>query len=82
MAGKLPGYCFFAEPDDALKCPICLEVAVLPWQHGTCGRLFCKECLEKYGKDKPCPNCRAKKPSYFEDTKSELRTCTNKVTGS
>ena len=76
MASKLApsfGYeCnFVSEPDDALKCLICLAVARDPWQHGKCGRLFCEKCLNEYGKDKPCPNCRTEEPVYFEDNKSE-----------
>ena len=41
------------EPDDELKCVICLEVAREPFQHEECGKLLCKECLEEYGRDKP-----------------------------
>ena len=63
-------YQFVSEPDDALKCLICLEVAEEPWQHGKCGRLFCKKCLDKHGKNKPCPNCRREGPQYLEDGKS------------
>ena len=42
-----------------------------PWQHGECGRLFCEDCLNEYGKKKPCPNCRMEPPSYFKDNRSE-----------
>ena len=69
MASK---YSFINEPDDALKCLICLEVAEEPWQHSKCGRLFCKVCLDDYGKYKPCPTCRTPHPQYFEDSKSKL----------
>ena len=62
-------YNFIAEPDGALQCVICLDVAEDPWQHSKCGRLLCKECLEKYGRDKPCPNCRMEQPLYFEDNR-------------
>ena len=61
---------FIAEPDSALQCVICLDVAEDPRQHEKCGRLFCKECLEEYGRYKPCPNCRRERPQYFEDNKS------------
>ena len=64
-------YMFTSEPDDALKCLICLSVAKDPWQHGKCGRLFCKNCIDKNGKSKPCPNCRMEQPQYFEDTRSK-----------
>ena len=62
---------FVSEPDDALICPICLEVADDPRQHQRCGRLFCRKCLDKYGRYRPCPCCRTVKPLYFADTKSK-----------
>ena len=65
---------FVSEPDDALKCLICLEVARDPWQHGECGRLFCQNCLNKLkrgNKEKPCPNCRMEQPKYLKDVKSK-----------
>ena len=61
---------FISEPDGALQCVICLEIAVDPWQHNKCGRLLCGGCLEKYGRHKPCPNCRMRHPQYFDDNKS------------
>ena len=64
-------YKFITEPDDDLKCLICLSVAKDPWQHGKCGILLCKECIDKNGKRKPCPNCRMEQPLYFEDTRSK-----------
>ena len=66
-------YNFVSEPDDALKCLICLEVAEEPRQHEKCGRLFCKKCLDSHGKVKPCPNCRAKQPRYFIDVRGMSR---------
>ena len=62
---------FVSEPDDSLKCLICLAVARDPWQHGKCGRLFCRSCLFRLPRDEPCPNCRIKKPKYMEDNKSK-----------
>ena len=62
---------FVTEPDEGLKCLICLSVARDPWQHGKCGRLFCQKCIEKHGRNKPCPLCREDQPLYFEDNKSE-----------
>ena len=64
-------YQFLSQPDDALKCLICLEVAEEPWQHGKCGRLFCEKCLNKLGRKKPCPHCRQKQPQYLEDGRSK-----------
>ena len=66
------GYQYVGEPGRGLECVICLEVAEDPWQHGQCGRLLCKECLDKLGKDTPCPNCREENPQFFQDNKSEL----------
>ena len=65
---------FLTEPDDDLKCLICLGVSRDPLQHEECGRLFCKECLEKYGKHMPCPNCRKEKSHYYVDNRSKLST--------
>ena len=61
---------YISEPDEDLKCVICLEVARDPMQHEECGKLFCKECLEKYSKDKPCPNCKTGS-RYYRDNKSK-----------
>lgn len=66
-----PSYEFLTEPGDALKCIICLKMACDPWQHNKCGRLLCEECLVKNGREKPCPNCKATQPQYFEDNKSQ-----------
>ena len=41
-----------------------------PFQHEECGKLLCKECLEEYGRDKPCPHCRTGS-QYYKDNKSE-----------
>ena len=65
-------YNFVSEPDDDLKCLICLGIARDPLQHEECGKLFCKVCLEKYGKNKPCPNCRAKQSHYYADKRSRF----------
>ena len=69
-AGRVYQYNFLAEPNNSLVCGICLEVAEEPRQHEKCGRLFCKKCLEKHGRQKPCPNCRREHPQYFEDNRS------------
>ncbi len=71
-SGNSYKYKFLSEPDDALKCLICLEVAEEPWQHVDCGRLFCKDCLDMYGKGNPCPNCRMERSQYFPDNRGEL----------
>ena len=66
-----PQYKFVVEPDESLKCLICLEVANDPLQHEGCGKLFCKECLEKHGRDQPCPNCRGG-AHFYVDNRSEF----------
>ena len=71
MASKSGYECNFVSEPDALKCLICLAVARDPWQHEECGRLFCEKCLNKHGKDNPCPNCRMEQPLYLEDTRSK-----------
>lgn len=65
-------YEFTAEPDDDLKCLICLQTAQNPLQHELCGKLFCKECLEKYGRSKPCPNCREEHSYFYKDSRSKF----------
>ena len=62
---------FVVEPSQGLICPLCGTVARDPHQHGKCGKLFCKECLDRYGRDKPCKNCNSPHPEYFEDNRSE-----------
>ena len=64
-------YNFVTEPDDSLRCLICLEVATNPAQHGNCGRLFCSGCIKK-NENRPCPYCRAENPQYFKDTRSKI----------
>ena len=73
---NITDYKFITEPDDDLKCLICLSLARNPLQHEECGKLFCKECLEKFGKDKPCPNCKDMKSSYYVDKKSKFTSNT------
>ena len=57
MKEKIP-YIFLEEPDNELKCVICLDIARDPHQHEECGKLVCRECLERYGRNKPCAHCR------------------------
>ena len=55
-------YSFVSEPDENLKCCICLEVARYPKQEEEGGKLFCNDCLEEYElKTKgslSCPHCK------------------------
>ncbi len=64
-------YKFISEPEDDLKCSICLKVGGYPWQHDECGKLFCRKCIEQYGEDNPCHSCKKVKPRYFEDKRSK-----------
>ena len=68
---SLDDYQYVTEPNDALKCLICLEVAQNPRQHEGCGKLFCNKCIKKYGKQKPCPNCKKTGGQFYKDYKSE-----------
>ena len=65
-------YNFVGELDEELKCIICLEVATDPLQHEECGKLFCTDCLESYGKEKPCANCRTGGTHFYRDNRSKL----------
>ena len=71
MASKCFQYKFLSEPRDSLRCCICLEVASEPRQEEICGKLFCRECIEKNGGG-PCPTCRAVQPKFFNDKRSEI----------
>ena len=76
MAVSRSEFEFLTPPDADLECRICHQVAREPWQHGKCGRLFCKECLDSRGESLPCPECNntSEEPwpvVYFEDTRSE-----------
>ncbi len=70
LYGRFMMYNFITEPEEDLKCSICLKVATDPWQHEECGKLFCRKCIDQYGMDKPCPSCN-KKPQYFEYKRSK-----------
>ena len=74
MAAKLGSqYWFVVEPDAELKCAICQCVPVDSFQHEECGKLFCKECIEKHEKDEPCPHCKMQGSQYHQDHNSEYR---------
>lgn len=79
MASVDIDYKFISLPDDNLKCVICLEIAREAKQHEDCGKLFCRECIEKNG-NRPCPNCRAEEPHYFKDTKSKYSKSSRAIT--
>ncbi|XP_064399361.1 TNF receptor-associated factor 2-like isoform X3 [Halichondria panicea] len=67
-------YKFIEEPAESLKCAICLLVVREPQQHGGCGKLFCKVCIDKHKTLRnDCPCCRRPLGKYtiFHDLKSE-----------
>ena len=70
MASNFNTYCFISEPDASLICSICMELASQPKQCEDCGNLFCRECIEKNGRN-PCPTCRTVNPKYFKDVRSK-----------
>ena len=60
------------EPHDNLQCQICFDAARDPHQH-ICGKIFCSKCLDRHGRQKPCPNCRKdpRTDPYFPDVRSK-----------
>ncbi|XP_064398928.1 TNF receptor-associated factor 6-like [Halichondria panicea] len=72
-------YKFVEEPADSLKCLICLLVVREPQQHGGCGKLFCKSCIDKHTllRNTCCPHCRQPLnnsngfPTIFNDFRSK-----------
>ncbi len=69
---------YISAPADNMKRVICLEVAKTPKQCEDCGKLFCSECIKRYGR-KPCPNCRKKNPNYFTDKRGESTIIANEA---
>ena len=64
---------FVEDPPDSLKCLICMLVVKDPWQHGECGRVYCRICIQEFMRVKNmCPNCRQENPSLFKDGRSEF----------
>ena len=67
--------CDFVEPPPKIfvaECPICLHVLREPYQATCCGKNFCKACLEEIKESKkPCPCCKTKQFSDFEDKRMQ-----------
>ena len=61
---ELPGFSDSEHED--LTCAICSAVATDPMKHEACQKLFCRECLEKHGEDKPCAYCKIEGSMYYE----------------
>ena len=78
------------EPPDEYICLICTFITQVPHQVNCCGRIFCKECLDKLRKRDEvtkCPQCRAVDFKSFKDIRVERSIlnleiyCTNKSKG-
>lgn len=68
--GGLPSVCgYIEEVPDELKCLICSIVFPEPQQHEPCGKILCKQCLERNGVE-PCPGCMQEKPAFYLDKES------------
>ena len=70
-------YKFVRKPSKSLMCLICMDVAKEPMQHEACGKLVCRDCLESFGKDRPCPGCK-RMSEYYTDNKSKFTICVTK----
>ena len=75
--------CEFVEPPPKIfvaECPICLHVLREPYQATCCGKNFCKTCLEVIKENKkPCPCCKSKRFSDFEDKRMQQTLYNMKV---
>ncbi len=71
MAGHKYEYKLLHEIHDSLLCVICHELVKEAHQHGSCGKIFCKVCIQGLV-NKSCPNCRGDDAEYFADKLSEL----------
>ena len=67
-----PSHHYLTEPSDDMLCVICLEVAIEPMQHETCGKLLCKACHDKNGRNEKCPSCRSSDTKFYADLRSKL----------
>ena len=63
---------FVSSPPDDLLCLICMFPAREALQNTCCGKIFCKNCINKYKeRKKECPNCRDTQGNQFPDRRSE-----------
>ena len=59
-----------------LMCPVCIDLLNEPYQHGCCGKRFCKKCSSK--QLQKCPWCTMFVKNRFPDTRAnELVSETN-----
>jgi hypothetical protein len=63
-------FTFVPELDITLLCGMCSKISEDPYQHDRCGQLYCRECLEEYGRHLPCLHCGRPDPYYGMDTRS------------
>ena len=54
-----------------LTCAICSAVATDPMKHEACQKLFCTECLERHGEDKPSAYCKIEGGTYYPNYESK-----------
>ena len=66
---------FVTPPPDVLQteCPVCLQIPKEPCLIScTCGKEFCRECIERIKQDnKPCPMCNKSEFTFLRHHGSE-----------
>ena len=69
---------FIQKPPIRSSCPICLLILREPYQVTCCGKIFCRDCIQRITiKKKPCPTCNEKEFENYPDKglKQELYSC-------
>ena len=59
--------------NEDLVCLICQMVAINPMQSHCCGKIYCKNCIDKFTRPNPvpnCPTCRKTGVQFFEDKRA------------
>ena len=55
-------------PAEEAVCPVCLDVAIMPFLVECCGQHFCEQCLTNVrAKENSCPLCRKNAPTAVHD---------------
>ena len=79
MSAEIGFDCEFIEkPPIRSSCPICLLILREPYQVTCCGKIFCRDCIQRITiKKKPCPTCNEKEFENYPDKglKQELYSC-------
>jgi len=68
---------FLQRVDDLLKCPICENVYIEPWQT-SCGHRFCLKCLESLLRSS-CPRCPIDGKDIAKNTSFLDKCCEREV---